>query len=64
MVIFELEKMGQLPQMLEELLYDEERQKRMSEKAYQIAKNQYTWHEHAEKFLKLVNMDKFHQKES
>lgn len=64
MVIFELEKMGQLPQMIEELLYDEERQKRMSEKAYQIAKNQYTWHEHAEKFLKLVNMDKFHQKES
>ena len=50
--------------MIEELLYDEERQKRMSEKAYQIAKNQYTWHEHAEKFLKLVNMDKFHQKES
>lgn len=63
MVIFELEKMEQLPRTIKALLEDEVKQKKIAENAYGIAKEQYTWYKHAKRFLELVNMDKFHQKE-
>ena len=57
-VLFDLTRIGELPQRIKALLSDDARRERIAEKAYDIAKNRHTWANRAEQLLAYITEDR------
>lgn len=54
-VLFELDKLAELPAKLEKILLDDEYRRRVAKKAYQKAVSEHTWARRAKELLSLLN---------